>query len=196
MILALLLAASVRIGIINSVTGPEAPIGETLSNGYKLALEDLKKAGIEVEVVSEDDTGKPQIALSALEKLVTRDKVTGIVGPYSSSSANPTVFGQPVTFTATITLAGGANQLLATNSTGYVSFKDGSSTLAVSPLPILDEPQSNATPRTRFESLRHAGDLQLERKGDLQAAVRFYKRALDIASQDELAVSIDHDNWL
>ena len=31
MILALLLAASVRIGIINSVTGPEAPIGETLS---------------------------------------------------------------------------------------------------------------------------------------------------------------------
>jgi len=91
MILSLLLAASVRIGIINSVTGAEAPIGETLSNGYKLAVEDLKKAGIEVEVVSEDDTGKPQIALSALEKLVTRDNVTGIVGPYSSSSANPTV---------------------------------------------------------------------------------------------------------
>jgi branched-chain amino acid transport system substrate-binding protein len=91
MILALLLAASVRIGIINSVTGAEAPIGETLSNGYKLAVEDLKKAGIEVDLVSEDDTGKPQISLSALEKLVTRDKVTGIVGPYSSSSANPTV---------------------------------------------------------------------------------------------------------
>jgi len=51
-------------------------------------VEDLKKAGIEVDLVSEDDTGKPQISLSALEKLVTRDKVTGIVGPYSSSSAN------------------------------------------------------------------------------------------------------------
>lgn len=50
--------------------------------------------------------------------------------------------------------------------------------------------------RTRFEALRHAGDLQLERNGDLQAAVRFYKRALDIASKEELAVSVETDNWL
>ena len=41
-----------RIGIVNSVTGPEAPIGELLTNGYLLAQEDLKRAGIcsDVEV--------------------------------------------------------------------------------------------------------------------------------------------------
>jgi branched-chain amino acid transport system substrate-binding protein len=78
-------AATVKLGVINSMTGPESPIGENLTNGIKLALEDLKKKGIEVQVVWEDDTGKPQIGLSALEKLATRDNVTGVVGAYTSA---------------------------------------------------------------------------------------------------------------
>jgi len=78
-------AAPVKLGVINSMTGPEAPIGENLTNGIKLALEDLKKKGIEAQVVWEDDTGKPQIGLSALEKLATRDNVAGVVGAYTSA---------------------------------------------------------------------------------------------------------------
>lgn len=78
----------VRIGIINSVTGPEAPIGELLTNGYILAEEDLKKQGIEVAFITEDDTGKTPTAMSAFEKLATRDQVIAVVGPYPSSSAN------------------------------------------------------------------------------------------------------------
>ena len=78
-------AAPVKLGVINSMTGPESPIGENLTNGIKLALEDLKKKGVEVQVVWEDDTGKPQIGLSALEKLATRDNVAGVVGAYTSA---------------------------------------------------------------------------------------------------------------
>ena len=78
-------AAPVKIGVINSLTGPEAPIGEDLSNGIKLAIEDLKKKDIEVQAVWEDDTGKPQIGISAMEKLATRDNVAGVVGAYTSS---------------------------------------------------------------------------------------------------------------
>jgi branched-chain amino acid transport system substrate-binding protein len=78
----------VKIGIINSVTGSEAPIGETFTNGYRLAVEDLAKKGIEVELISEDDTGKPQIAMSGFDKLV-REGVVGMVGPYLSQSATP-----------------------------------------------------------------------------------------------------------
>ncbi len=78
-------AATVKLGVINSMTGPEAPIGENLTNGIKLALEDLKKKGVDVQVVWEDDTGKPQIGLSALEKLATRDNVAGVVGAYTSA---------------------------------------------------------------------------------------------------------------
>lgn len=87
-LLALLVAAPLKIGVINSMTGPEAPIGENLTNGMKLAQEDLAKQGTQVELVWEDDTGKPQIALSAIEKLATRDNVAGVVGPYTSASAN------------------------------------------------------------------------------------------------------------
>ncbi|HEX9024666.1 MAG TPA: ABC transporter substrate-binding protein, partial [Geobacteraceae bacterium] len=81
-------AANVRIGVINSMTGPEAPIGENISNGIKLAQDDLKKKGIIVDLVWEDDTGKPQISMSAMEKLATRDNVAGVVGPYTSACAN------------------------------------------------------------------------------------------------------------
>jgi branched-chain amino acid transport system substrate-binding protein len=81
-------AEGVKIGIINSMTGPEAPIGESLTNGIKLAQDDLAKKNIKVELIWEDDTGKPQVAMSAIEKLATRDNVAGVVGPYTSASAN------------------------------------------------------------------------------------------------------------
>jgi branched-chain amino acid transport system substrate-binding protein len=81
-------AAPVKIGIINSMTGPQAPIGENLTNGIKLAEEDLKAKGVELQLVWEDDTGKPQVGLSALEKLATRDNVAGVVGAYTSAVTN------------------------------------------------------------------------------------------------------------
>ncbi len=81
-------AAKVKIGFVNSITGPEAPIGENLTNGVTLAVEDLKKQGIDLELLKEDDTGKPEKSMAAFEKFVTRDKVAGVVGPYSSKCAN------------------------------------------------------------------------------------------------------------
>jgi branched-chain amino acid transport system substrate-binding protein len=77
-----------KIGVINSMSGPEAPIGENITNGIKLAEEDLKKKGITLQLVWEDDTGKPQISMSAMEKLATRDNVVGVVGPYTSACSN------------------------------------------------------------------------------------------------------------
>jgi branched-chain amino acid transport system substrate-binding protein len=81
-------AKKVKLGFINSMTGPEAPIGENLSNGVTLAIEDLKKEGIDVDLIKEDDTGKPEKSMAAFEKLGTRDNVAGIVGPYSSKCAS------------------------------------------------------------------------------------------------------------
>ena len=80
-------AAKVKIGFVNSITGPEAPIGESLSNGVTLAVEDLKKQGIDVDLIKEDDTGKPEKAMAGFEKLATSDHVGGIVGPYTSKCA-------------------------------------------------------------------------------------------------------------
>jgi branched-chain amino acid transport system substrate-binding protein len=85
---AVALAAPVKLGVINSMTGPQAPIGENLTNGIKLAEEDLKAKGYDVQLVWEDDTGKPQVGLSAMEKLATRDEVAGVVGAYTSAVTN------------------------------------------------------------------------------------------------------------
>jgi branched-chain amino acid transport system substrate-binding protein len=80
-------AAKVKIGFVNSITGPEAPIGENLTNGVTLAIEDLKAQGIDVDLIKEDDTGKPEKSMAAFEKFATRDNVAGVVGPYSSKCA-------------------------------------------------------------------------------------------------------------
>ena len=81
-------AAPVKVGFINSITGPEAPIGEALTNGVDLAMDDLKKKGIELQLIRQDDGGKPAVAMSALEQLGTGDEVAAVVGPYSSAPAN------------------------------------------------------------------------------------------------------------
>jgi branched-chain amino acid transport system substrate-binding protein len=80
--------AKVKVGFVNSTTGPEAPIAEAISNGVNLALEDLAKQGVEIELVRQDDTGKPTVAMSAMEQLATGDEVVAVVGPYTSACAN------------------------------------------------------------------------------------------------------------
>jgi len=80
--------AAVKVGFINTITGAEAPIGENLTNGVDLAIEDLKKKGVDVQVLKQDDTGKPDKAISAIEQLATGDEVSAIVGPYTSACAN------------------------------------------------------------------------------------------------------------
>ncbi len=80
--------AQVKIGFINTMTGAEAPIGENLTNGVDLALEDLAKKGVKVSLVKQDDTGKPDKAMGAMEQLASGDEVAAIVGPYTSANAN------------------------------------------------------------------------------------------------------------
>jgi branched-chain amino acid transport system substrate-binding protein len=80
--------AAVKVGFINTITGAEAPIGETMTNGLDLALEDLKKQGVDLQVIRQDDTGKPDKAISAIEQLATGDEVSAVVGPYTSACAN------------------------------------------------------------------------------------------------------------
>lgn len=50
--------------------------------------------------------------------------------------------------------------------------------------------------QTRFEKLRKAADRALLEQGDMMAAVKLYKKALDVAKPEELAISAERDNWL
>lgn len=73
-------AAPVKLGLVSSATGPDAEACRGLSNGVALAVQDLRREGVEAEIVRADDAGRPEAGLSALERLALRDGVTGVVG--------------------------------------------------------------------------------------------------------------------
>jgi hypothetical protein len=47
-----------------------------------------------------------------------------------------------------------------------------------------------------YERLCRTGDQQLEKRDDIQAAIRSYKKALQLASADQRSIAPDRDTWL
>ena len=83
------MAAPIKVGVVLPLTGSEAAFGEIERNSFKMAVDEINaKGGVKgnkIELLFEDDTGKPEVGRSAVEKLISRDKVTVITGGYSSS---------------------------------------------------------------------------------------------------------------
>lgn len=75
---------SIKIGWVGPLTGPTSTDGTLSRNAAQLAIEQFNKDGgvdgEKVELVAEDDQGKPEEALKSVQKLINSDKVTGIVG--------------------------------------------------------------------------------------------------------------------
>lgn len=78
-----------RVGIILPLTGAKANFGEIEKLSFDLALKEINDAGgingKKLEFLFEDDTGRPEVARSAAEKLITKDKVLMLGGGYGSS---------------------------------------------------------------------------------------------------------------
>src|SRR5512144_704156 len=76
-----------KIGIIATLSGPPAVLGQQLRNGFNLAVKSLngKLGGREVEVIVADDELKPDLAVNKVKTLVDRDKVDFVVGPIFSN---------------------------------------------------------------------------------------------------------------
>ena len=84
-------AEPIRIGAIFSVTGPASFLGEPERNTAKMLEEDLNKAGgllgRKVEVIVYDDESDTTKAVTAVDRLVKRDRVVAVVGPSTSGSS-------------------------------------------------------------------------------------------------------------
>jgi branched-chain amino acid transport system substrate-binding protein len=80
-------ADKVKIGLITTLSGPAAVIGQQQRNGLQLALKELgnKLGGHNVELLIQDDELKPDVAVSKVKALVERDKVDFVVGPVFSN---------------------------------------------------------------------------------------------------------------
>src|SRR3984957_13264477 len=76
-----------KIGVIVTLSGPAAALGQQVRDGFALAIKDLggKRAGGEVKVVTADDKLKPDAAVTKVKGLLERDKVDFVVGPIFSN---------------------------------------------------------------------------------------------------------------
>jgi branched-chain amino acid transport system substrate-binding protein len=77
----------IKIGVILTLSGPAAVLGQQARDGFALAIKDLggKMAGRDVEMVVADDELKPDAAVAKVNGLLERDKVDFVMGPIFSN---------------------------------------------------------------------------------------------------------------
>ncbi len=75
-----------KIGVISIITGQGAGYGEAITNGLKLARDEINaKGAVRIDLVIEDSSGKQEQALSAGQKLINSAQVVAIIGPTLST---------------------------------------------------------------------------------------------------------------
>ncbi|MBN8554213.1 MAG: ABC transporter substrate-binding protein [Deltaproteobacteria bacterium] len=79
----------IRVGEFGSMTGTEATFGISTHRGIKMVIDDVNKAGgingKQLELISYDEGGKPEEAVTVVTKLIAQDKVDIILGEVASS---------------------------------------------------------------------------------------------------------------
>ena len=93
-----------KIGIILTLSGPAASLGEQARNGFMLAADRIgEMGGMKTEIVVIDDEQRPDKAADDARELVQREQVDFVVGPIFSNIL--VAIHQPVTETGTILIS-------------------------------------------------------------------------------------------
>ena len=87
-------ADTIKIGYVGPLSGPAAALGIQTRQGIDLAIEELNTAGgvqvagkkYTLEPIFEDSASRPEVGVSAAQKLLTRDKVNFLVADTIASS--------------------------------------------------------------------------------------------------------------
>ena len=81
------LAENLKIGMVVTLSGPPAALGQQIVDGFKLALEEKNGTfgGQTVELLVEDDELKPDVALLKANSLIEKEKVDFLVGTVFSN---------------------------------------------------------------------------------------------------------------
>ncbi|MEW5802137.1 MAG: ABC transporter substrate-binding protein [bacterium] len=104
----------IKIGGVGPVTGGAATYGVSTRNAFLMAVEEInQQGGIEVagqkytvDLIFEDDEGRPESAANAYRKLIDQDKVTAIVGTVMSKCS---LAGAPIAQEAHIPMISSAS---------------------------------------------------------------------------------------
>ncbi|MBB3808054.1 ABC transporter substrate-binding protein [Pseudochelatococcus contaminans] len=87
-------AAEVKIGVVGPLTGPAATSGIAMRDAYQFVADEVNAAGgidlngekTTLKLIFEDSASRPEIGVSAAQKLLTRDNVDLLVGDTFASS--------------------------------------------------------------------------------------------------------------
>ena len=108
-------AIPAKIGVISIITGPGAGYGEAITNGFKMARDEVNAKGdVKIDLIIEDSSGKQEQALAAAQKLINSDKVVAILGPTLSTEmmvVGPEANASGVPIMGTSTTAVGITQI-------------------------------------------------------------------------------------
>jgi branched-chain amino acid transport system substrate-binding protein len=76
-----------KVGLMFTLSGPAAVLGEHGRDGFLQAVEKLggKLGGMDTEIIVIDDERKPDVAVNKAKELVERDQVDFVVGPIFSN---------------------------------------------------------------------------------------------------------------
>ena len=104
-----------KIGVISIITGAGASYGEAITNGFKLARDEVNAKGdVDIDLKIEDSSGKAEQALSAAQKLINSERVVAILGPTLSTEMKvvaPEANASGVPIMGTSTTAKGITQI-------------------------------------------------------------------------------------
>jgi branched-chain amino acid transport system substrate-binding protein len=80
----------IKVGIVDTYSGPAAVFGNDALNGFKLAVNEINKDGVlgsRIEFVTRDERFAPEIGLSMARELVLQERVDVLVGTINSATA-------------------------------------------------------------------------------------------------------------
>ncbi len=82
---------TIKVGVYGDLTGATSSFGQSTKNGIELAVEEINKAGgvngKQIELVIEDDQGRPEQAKTVVSKLISQDKVQAVLGEVASTNS-------------------------------------------------------------------------------------------------------------
>lgn len=123
---------AIKIGAVLSLSGDAVADGESIKNGLELAREDLKKKGIRVDIIYQDDRTDPKNTVTAINVLSAQG-VEALVGPTWSYLASA---GVPVSDSFKMVNIQPANtsEFVSTNGSPYTFFASQKVARLVPPL--------------------------------------------------------------
>jgi branched-chain amino acid transport system substrate-binding protein len=83
--------SEIKVGEYGSMTGGRATFGTSNHRGIEMAIDEANTSGgiggTPIRLISEDDQGKPEEAATAVNKLISQDRVIAILGEVASSAS-------------------------------------------------------------------------------------------------------------